>query len=126
MRLRRLILPALALVALAACSDEAPVSGPGTMTATVVGPNGAEGAAVLTLLGDGIGAISAVGGSEVHVREGDSMVRVVLIDPAGGDLAFQVAVPDTTAPPASVILQVAGPDDALRPSVDDYSLEFVR
>lgn len=96
------------------------------MTATLVGPNGAEGAAVVSLLGDGIGVVSAVGDTEVHVKDGDSRMRVVLIDLDGGDLAFQVAVPDTTLPPAVVIHQVAGPDDILRPSLDVYSLEFAR
>ena len=39
---------------------------------------------------------------------------------------FEVAVPDTTQPPAVVIHEVAGPDDALRPSADVYTLEFGR
>lgn len=111
---------------LAACSDEGPVSGPGTMTATLVGPNGPEGAAVISLLGDGIGAVSGVGNTAVHARSGESTLRLILVDQVGGTLAFQVAVPDTTQPPAVVIHEVAGPDDALRPSVDGYSVEFVR
>lgn len=111
---------------LIACSDEGPVSGPGTMTATLVGPNGAEGAAVISLLGDGVGAVSGVGNTSVHARSGESALRIILIDQAGGNLAFQVAVPDTTQPPAVVVHEVAGPDDELRPSVDGYSVEFTR
>lgn len=110
----------------AACSDEGPVSGPGTMTATLVGPNSAEGAAVVSLLGDGIGSVSGVGNTSVHARSGDSSLRLILIDQNGGILSFEVAVPDTTQPPAAVIHEVAGPDDALRPSVDGYTLEFAR
>ncbi|MBT8488170.1 MAG: hypothetical protein HKN72_16945 [Gemmatimonadetes bacterium] len=111
---------------LTACSDEGPVSGPGTITATLVGPNGSEGAAVVSLLGDGIGSVSGVGNTSVHARSGDSSLRVILIDQTGGTLSFEVAVPDTTQPPAVVIHEVAGPDDALRPSVDGYTLEFAR
>ena len=111
---------------LAACSDEGPVSGPGTLTATLTGPNGAEGAAVLSLLGDGLGAVSAVGATEVYVRSGDSNLRIVLINQEGGALSFQVAVADTTQPPSAVIHEVAGPDDELRPTVSGYALEFAR
>lgn len=125
-------LPALgalltAVLVLAACStDEGPRSGPGTITATLSSPNGAEGAAVVTLLGDDIGAITGVGGTEVHSRAGDSNVRIVLISEAGGELAFQVAVADTTQPPSTVVVEVAGPDDELRPTVDGYTVEFAR
>lgn len=96
------------------------------MTATLSSPSGSEGAAVLTLLGDDIGAISAVGGTEVHSRAGNGSVRVVLISEAGGELAFRVAVADTTQPPSAVVVEVAGPDDELRPTIDGYSVEFGR
>lgn len=124
--LRSLAAALTVALVVAACSNEGPQSGPGTMTATLSSPNGAEGAAVVTLLGDGIGAISALGGTEVHSRPGDSSVRIVLINQTGGDLSFQVAVPDTTRPPAAVVAEVAGPDDALRPTVDGYTVEFSR
>lgn len=116
-----------AALLLAACStDEGPRSGPGTMTATLSGPNGPEGAAVVTLLGDGVGAVTAVGGTEVHSRSGDGGVRIVLINEVGGDLLFRVAVADTTQPPSTVVVEVAGPDDELRSSVDGYTVEFAR
>lgn len=124
--MRRKLLPVLALLFLAACTDEGPVSGPGTMTATVRSPNGAEGAAVVVLLGDDVGAITAAGGVEVYSYAGNSATKVVLINQAGGDLSFQVAVADTTQPPAFVLQGVAGPDDELRPSLFEYDLEFVR
>lgn len=123
---RRLLAFCIAASVLAACSDEGPVSGPGTMTATLVGPNGAEGAAVLGLLGDGLGDVSAVGTTEVYARAGDNSTQIVLINQNGGSLTFQIAVADTTQPPAAVVHQVAGPDDALRSSVDGYSVEFSR
>ncbi len=126
MALRRLTLVVAAALTLGACADQGPRSGPGTMTATLVGPNGPEGAAALTLLGDGIGEISPVGATEVHAGTDDGQTFVLLIDQEGGELAFRVAVADTTQPPAWVVRQVAAPDDALRPSVDAYSLEFRR
>ncbi|MDH3270580.1 MAG: hypothetical protein OEN56_04565 [Gemmatimonadota bacterium] len=125
MKLRRLA-GLLALSGLlSACSDEGPVSGPGTLTATLTGPNGAEGAAVIALLGDGIGQITAVGGTEVFSRIGNGAAQVVLINEPGGELSFRVAVADTTQPPAVVVEQVAGPDDALR-ALGAYSVEFSR
>ena len=111
---------------MAACTDEGPVSGPGTMTATLRSPNGAEGAAVLVLTADDVGAITAAGATEVYSFKGGGSTQVVLINPAGGDLSFQVAVADTTQPPGFVLEQVAGPDDELRTSLSAYDLEFVR
>jgi hypothetical protein len=111
---------------LAGCSDEAPVSAPGTLTATVVGPNGVEGAAVVVLLGDGVRSVAPLGTTEMYSGSGSSQTRVVLIHPTGGELMFAVAVADTTEPPAWVIAEVAGPDDQLRADVAAYSLEFSR
>ncbi len=126
----RRALPAVLLAVGASCADEGPVSGPGTMTATVVSPNGAEGAAVVVLLGDDVGAVSATGAAEVYSFEqgfgGSSSTRIVLINQGGGELSFRVAVADTTSPPAFVLEEVAGPDDALRPSLSGYGVEFVR
>lgn len=113
-------------MALSACSDEAPVSGPGTMTATLTGPNGPEGAAVVVLLASGLDGFTAVGDVELHSEVDVTGARVVLIHPTGGELAFRLAVPDTTQPPAWVVEQVAGPDDALRSDVSAYALEFAR
>jgi hypothetical protein len=116
----------LALVAFAGCADEGPVAGPATMTATLRSPNGAEGAAVVLLVGDGVGTITPVGGTEVYSHTGGSTTQVVLINQAGGELSFQVAVADATQPPEAVVQQVAGPDDALRPTLVGYALEIVR
>jgi ABC-type hemin transport system ATPase subunit len=125
MRAGRLSLLVVAALA-AACSDVAPVSGPGTMTATVVGPNGAEGAALIELLGGEIGDITSVGDTEVFAQRGLASTRVVLINQNGGTLAFQVAVADTTEPPAWLVQQVAAPDDALRTDASTYGLDFGR
>lgn len=111
---------------MSACSDESPRSGPGTMTATLTSPNGAEGAAVVVLLEGGLEGFTAVGDVEMYAEVGAGSSRVVLVHPSGGDLAFRLAVPDTTQPPAWVIEQVAGPDDELRADVTRYTMEFAR
>jgi hypothetical protein len=113
----------LALVV--ACSDAGPVSGPGSLTATLVGPEGADGAAILVLVGEGIGEVVAAGATEVQARRDGNATRVVLVNEDAGALAFRVAVADTTQPPQVVIEQVAGGDDELR-SVDGYVVEFTR
>jgi len=120
------LLPLLALATLAACVGEGPKSGPGTMTATVVSPNGAEGAAVVFLLEEDLGAISGVGATEVYAYSANGSTQIVVIHPTGGELVFEVAVPDTTQPPAFVLAEVAGPDDELRGSLSGYTLELVR
>ena len=125
MRLHR-ILSALTLALLAACADEGPVSGPGTMTATLSSPNGPEGAALVILLGEGVGEITRVGETEVYSYSANSTTQVVLINQAGGDLSFQVAVADTTELPGSVVQEVAGLYDELRTPTSEFELEFVR
>lgn len=119
-------LPLLILVALVACADEGPLSGPGTLTATLMSPNGAEGAALVILVGEGIGAVTAVGATEVHTRAGAGSMQIVLINQQGGDLSFQLAVADTTQPPQAIVQEVAGPDDELRSVLTAYVVEFGR
>jgi len=107
-----------------ACLDEGPQSGPGTVTGTIAGPNGPEGAARITLIGPGIGSVSPVGAAQVFVRSVPGATEIVVIHPTGGALAFEVAVADTTSPPAAVIQEIAGPDDELRASLDVYTVDF--
>lgn len=114
------------LLVLAACSDEAPVAGPGTFTGELVGPNASEGAAVVVLIGDGIQSVGSVGDSEAHASIGSEATQVVLINQVGGALTFTVAVADTTQPLTALVQQVAGPDDELRSDVTAYSVEFAR
>ena len=124
-RVRRSLLVLFAVFT-TACTDEGPVSGPGTVTATVAGPNGPEGAALVVLLGEGIGEVSPIGTTELFVRRGVGSTQIVLINQDGGELSFEVAVADTTDLPAVVIQEVAGPDDELRELLDAYTLEFSR
>jgi hypothetical protein len=121
---RALLVSACTLV-VTACSSEGPISGPGEMTATLVGPHGAEGAALVVLLGEGIGEVSSLGSTEVFAGIADGSVQVVLIDQTGGDLSFRVALADTTRRPEAIVQQVAGPDDELR-TLEGYSVELRR
>jgi hypothetical protein len=115
---------AVASLPLSACFDQGPEAAPGTFTATVVSPNGAEGAAVLSLFGEGLLGVTAVQGRAFAEVRGDTMRVVVLGD--GGALRFGLEVADTTQRPTGVVIEVAGPDDALRASVAGYAVEVSR
>jgi hypothetical protein len=116
---------AAALLTLAACGDAGPESGPGTLTAVLVSPNGAEGAAVISFPSSGVEAIGGVSG-EVYSRVEGSSVRVVVVNEPGGELSFTVALADTTRKPTALVEQVAGPDDQLRATVSGYEVEYRR
>ena len=125
MRSTRISVVVAALIFIA-CADEGPVSGPGTMTARVAGPNGPEGAALIVILDEAVREITPLGDTEVYSQVGGSGTQVVLINQTGGDLTFQLAVSDTTQPPAAVVQEVAGPDDELRSDLSRYTVKFNR
>ena len=114
-----------ALLSAGACGDAGPVSGPGTLTAVVVSPNGAEGAAVISFPSMGVGAIGAVSGEVFSLVDGGT-VTVVVINEPGGELAFSVTLADTTQRPVGLVEQVAAPNDELRTTLAGYTLEFRR
>ena len=113
-------------IALAACTDAGPVSGPGTIDAVLVSPHGAEGAALVVLTGEGIGRAVGLGDTEVYRSDASGSTRVVLVNRVGGGLAFLIEMADTTRLPTAVIHQVAGPDDELRVDLAAYRLELLR
>lgn len=110
------------LLGLVACGDAGPTSAPGTMTVTVDSPQGAEGAAVVDLVGPGLGGASALDGRVFSEPRGDTLRVVVVAEPAG-TLRFGVEVPDTTRPPVATLHEVAGPDDRLRVPFGGYRVE---
>lgn len=114
------------IVLLVACGDDPPLPGPGTLTATLVGPNAAEGAAVVQLFGEGIQSISAVSPTQAFPRLDANGARVVLVNHDGGTLAFELALTDTLQKPEILVIEVAGPDDELRADVTSYDVELVR
>lgn len=121
--MRRLVLT-LMLLAVAGCLDESPTSRAGEVIATVSGPNGAEGAAVVVLLEAGVTDVAGVGDTEAFFEQRGDATQVVLINEVGGDLIFTARVSDVTLPPGHVVQQVAGPDDELRSDVTAYSIEY--
>lgn len=113
------------LLAAAAACDDSPTPGPGTLTAVLASPNGAEGAAVITFPSSGVGEIGAVSGQVFSRVDGDSVTVVVVREP-GGELAFSIALADTTALPMGVVKEVAAPNDRLRTTLAGYQLVFRR
>jgi len=116
----RLVLATLTF--LAGCGAEP--SGPGTLTAALVSPNGAEGSALVVLYGQGLGAVRAIEGSVFSREDGDTL-RVVVVNPDGGSLRFTVAVDDITRTPTAAVLEVADPEDRLR-TLAGYTVEITR
>lgn len=110
------------LLALLACGDAGPVSAPGLLTAKVVSPNGAEGAALVTLVGVGVGTIGPTEGRVFSEAHGDT-VYVVVVNQTGGTLRFTIQVSDTTRRPAGTLVEVSGTDDRIR-SLAGYTLEI--
>ena len=115
----------LALSLLVACTDQSP-PGPGILTATLKSQNGAEGAALVVLMGPGIGEVTPVGSNQLYSNSSLDEVRIVLINQNDGTLAFRVEVADTTIKPAAIVEEVANPDNQIRSTQDGYQLEFRR
>ena len=115
----------LALSLLVACTDQSP-PGPGILTATLKSPNGAEGAALVVLMGPGIGEVTPVGSNQLYSNSSLDEVRIVLINQNDGTLAFRVEVADTTIEPTAIVEEVANPHNLIRSTLDGYQLEFRR
>lgn len=109
---------------LAGCGDGGPESGPGDLLASIVSPNGSEGAARVMLIGPGIDDVTPVQGRVFSRASGDT-VHVVVVNLDGGSLSFSVSVADTTRRPQAVLVEVSGPDDEIR-ALTGYSVEVGR
>lgn len=116
---------ALLAVLVTACSDAPPrPSGPATVEARLTSPNGAEGAALIELIGD-FGEIAAAGNTTVMSEPvNDSTARILLISAAGGQLSFQVFLEEQRRPPRVRVLEVADTLNQLRPAVTGYGVAF--
>lgn len=121
----RLLLTAVAVGVVPAGCTDGPAPGPGTLAASLVSPHGAEGAAVLELVGPGIEGVSGGAGARVWGRPGGGdTVAVVVVADQPGALTFRVAVADTLLRPEVRVVEVAGPDDALRGVLAGYRVEL--
>lgn len=88
---------------------------------TLASPNGSEGA-VLLELDVPISSLQALGG-EAFQESVDGRTRILALDDAG-EIRFRVGVRDTREPPPYRIIEVAGPDSALRGDLSGYTLTF--
>jgi hypothetical protein len=120
-----------AALALGACADATQShGGAGTWLAKLSSPNGAEGAAVVELVGKGILNVSTAGGGILFQQpHGDTMRVVAMADTSvnhGGTIQFHVKMAEGSAAPAATVLQVAAPNDALRGSLAGYRVDLSR
>jgi len=131
MKTRQFLALLLFLVALTACGDdEGPIDidlpgGPGTMTATLLSPNGPEGGVLIHLIGNGATSVTAPVGDLFTSVSGDT-VKVLLLRENPGELGFGFSLPDTTRRPSIQIRQVTGGDNQLRTNLADYTVRVAR
>ena len=114
---------AIAATGLAGCEGSTKPDGPGTLTAELVSPNGAEGAAIL----DVVGSVDTFTGSSdvsVHTTPIANGTRVIVVRLNPGTLQLSLRVPDVSNPPAITVVEVAAGDDKLRPSVAGYQVNI--
>jgi hypothetical protein len=128
MRLRTLLSPALAAFPLLAACDGGTGSteAGGEYIAALETPDGRpEGALLVELTGEGIADVHAASLAlfEQPVSGGR---RLMLIREPAGRIDFRVRMAPGSAPPAVRVLEVVGPDDLPRASVDGYSVSFTR
>ena len=119
--LLRRVAPALLLALVAGC-DGGPPSGAGTVTVELTSPEGGEGAALVRLVGPGLRTVTSLEGEAHAAARGDTLDVFVLRADAG-PLRFGLQLQDTTARPRGEVIQVAGPDNRLRPSLAGYGVE---
>ena len=106
------------------CNDDAVlVGGPGVLTATLASPNGAEGAALLHMVGGQISSVEALTGDLHTSMLGDTTKVLVLLD-TPGEIAFLLNVADTTLPPVTTIVQVADGQNEVRSNLAEYRVRF--
>ena len=125
---KRVLVPALLAWSLAGCDllgpDDKGPTGPGVFHATLVGPTGAVGSAVLELVGgSGMGTISPEGGQVFYEYQGNR-VRLVLVQDEPGTLRFQIRTEDVSVVPTATVIQVADGSNQLLTSISGYSVRL--
>jgi hypothetical protein len=111
-------------LAFVACdSQPAAVSGPGRLVGVLRSPSGPEGAAVIDLVGTGLGELTAKSGL-VFTEATDDVLRVIIVLEQPGTIEFVLEVDDIAAPPIAAVLEVADPDDRPRTTLTEYSVQF--
>ena len=111
---------------LGACDSLGPEDkgGPGSLTVSLLSPNGAEGSAVFELVGGmGLSTVSPVGGEVLYQHFGGSS-RIVVVMDEPGEVKFVVRTEDVQELPEVNVIQVASGENELRGSLAGYSVEF--
>jgi hypothetical protein len=120
--MRKLLVCAASVLLLTSCDSTRP-GGPGTLTAVVASPNGAEGAAVLDVAGP-VEALTSNGDVSVYMTPAGAGTRAILVRLTPGELSMKVRLADVSQVPQITVVEVAGDDDKLRPSVAGYHVEL--
>jgi hypothetical protein len=113
---------AMSVVLLSSCDSTRP-DGPGTLTAVVTSPNGAEGAAVLDIEGI-VESVTANGNVSLYLTPSGQATRAILVRLTPGELSMKVSLPDVSRTPQITVVEVADGDNKLRPSVAGYHVEL--
>ena len=122
MRLR--FLPtALAVLVLAACDRSTDPGGPGTLTAFLISPNGAEGAAILDVVGE-VESVSSTNDVRAFSSTTPTGKRVIVVRSTPGPLSVNFRVPDVSRPPQVSVIEVADGGDRIRASLNGYRVEL--
>ena len=138
-RWRPVTATAVALVAVAlACTDDAATLGPepaalpvpGALIVSLTTPNDDDGAILFSVSGGGITSPTAVASSHFLFfrATGTSSINAVVVGnvTAGPLLSFEVPDVNQASSYVPTITEVAGRDNALRPSLSGYSLSVSR
>ncbi len=112
-----------ALLGVWGCLDDGPRSAPGTLTAVLESPNGAEGAALIHLVGGGVSRVEPLTG-DLHTSAAGDTTKVVVLLGTPGEVAFRLNVADTTQPPATTVVQVADGQNAVRDGLAGYQVRY--
>jgi hypothetical protein len=101
-------------------------SGPGSLIATLVSPNGHEASAVFEVTGGaGLGEVSTDGG-EVFFQHLEDSSRVVVVMDAPGEIEFLIETDDIGRFPDVEAIQVADGRNELRASLSGYEVRVSR
>jgi hypothetical protein len=120
--MRKLFVSVVSFLLLTSCDSTRP-DGPGTLTAVVTSPNGAEGAAVLDIEGT-VESVTANSNVSLYLTPSGQATRAILVRLTPGELSMKVSLPDVSRTPQITVVEVADGDNKLRPSVSGYHVEL--
>lgn len=123
MTIRFLLLATLACAGLAGCDRSTDPGGPGTLTASLISPNGQEGAAILDVIGE-VETVSSTSDVRAFSSATATGTRVIVVRDSPGPLSVRLRVPDVSRPPQVSVVEVADGDDRIRASLNGYRVEL--